>query len=126
MHPKNKRSERIGINLTPQQHQQLQSAAQRVQKTPASYVYELVRQDLDANALPTTNVEKAPAWVEQIAQLYGLLDALILHPDDSPHPTEQGPEPAGVQPSLHEVNQHIAQAQKTLLSIHHSVVESLE
>lgn len=126
MHPKSKRSERIGINLTPQQHRQLQSAAQRVQKTPASYVYELVRQDLETNAPPTTNVEKAPAWVEQIAQLYGLLDALILHPDDSSHPTDQGPEPAEVQPSLHEVNQQIAQAQKTLLSIHHSVVESLE
>lgn len=120
-----KRSERIGINLTPQQHQQLQAAAQRAQKTPASYVYELVRQDLDANASTTTNTAKPPDWMQQIADLYGLLDALTLRLNDSPNPTELKLEPAGLQPSLNEVNDRIAEAQKTLLSIHRSVVESL-
>lgn len=125
MLPKLKRSERIGINLTPPQHQQLQRLAQQVQKTPASYVYELVRQDLDANASTTTNVVKPPDWAKQIAELYGLLDSLMLHQDKPAEPTASKPNPAGPQPSLHELNERIAEAQKTLLSIHHLWLESL-
>jgi len=72
-----KRSERIGINLTPHQNAKLKVAASTANQTRAGYVYELVCQALETDALtPLPHPSTTPQWVEQLGELYGILDVL--------------------------------------------------
>ena len=74
-----KRTERIGINVTPTQQQHLQAIAAEADTTPSSYVYELVCQSLnDHPSMKREAVSNTPSpeSLNQLGELYGILDGL--------------------------------------------------
>lgn len=126
MPAKTKRSERVGINLTPAQHHQLQAVALEARKSPASYVYELVLQNLDGDHCPAV-AEACPSadFGDQIAGLYGLLDALLQQLEQATSTPALERDRTALQASLDGVTEGVAEAQKTLLSLHRSVAGEL-
>ena len=116
--PNTKRSKRVGMNLTPEQNEQLQQAAERMGKTPTRYAYDLLVCALDNPALlPAAAPAKRPVWEDKLAEVYGLLDAIAQSLDDRLEPSEERGCPSSLQPLLEGVNVGIAEAQQTLLMI---------
>ena len=121
-----KRTQRVGINLTPEQHEQLKQAAQRLNQTPTRYAYEQVICALESRALtPLTAPKNAPSWENQLGELYGIFEVLTQSLDQ-PFELAESCSPEGtLQPLLKEVNQQVAQAQEMLLSIRSLLVQDL-
>lgn len=116
--PVPKRSVRVGINLTPEQNQQLQLAAQNAQRLPSVHAYELVRSALEnpqlfSEACPLTGA--APS--DSLADLYGLLDSFyqtLTQQRDEVALTAQASDLISL---LNEVNGCLVELQQTLRSI---------
>ena len=106
-----KRTERIGVNVTPAQHQHLQAIAVEADTNPSSYVYELICQSLSADpSMSRTEVSNEPEREEQLGELYGILDGLK---DKLEHQAEQ------IDPDLlHKLSGQIESVQETLHSLH--------
>lgn len=113
-----KRSERIGINLTPVQHQKLQLAAKTAKRTPATYAYKVLCQALDGDGAATVVEDLVtPPWVNQLAELYGILDALTRQLANQTDRHEAGQEQAKIESLLAEVKGQVEDIQKMLLSL---------
>ncbi len=106
-----KRSERVGISLTPAQHKHLQAIATEEEHNPSSYVYELVCQSLETHpSVARTEVSHTPEREEQLGELYGILDGLK---DKLEHQAEQ------TDPDLLcKLSGQIESVQETLHSLH--------
>ena len=111
MAKRQKRSERVGISLTPTQHQHLQAIAAEADHNPSSYVYELVCQSLDNHpSMGRKEVSDTPERQEQLIELYGILDGLK---DKLEHQAEQ------TDPDLlNKLSEQIESVQETLHSLH--------
>lgn len=107
-----KRSERLGINLTPDQYQQIRLAAKKAKRTPATYAYNLLCQALDSDGpVKMEEEETTSEWVESLGELYGVLDALT---EQLAGQSEAGHENPNVQELLNEINEQIESIQQTL------------
>lgn len=115
-----KRTQRVGINLSPEQNQQLKQAAKSLNQTPTRYAYEQVICALENRVLtPRTPVQNSPSWENKLGELYGLFEVLVqrleLAESRSPETTTK--------PLLREVSQQVAEAQEMLLSIRSLLVQ---
>lgn len=114
-----KRSERVGINLTPHQNQQLQAAAHQAKQTPAAYVYALVCQVLET---PTSEGKdegvRSPDWVDLVAELYGIFDALTQQLEEQAKGAEDGAVQDDLLLLFKEMNGRIEDAQQRLKLLH--------
>lgn len=119
-----KRTQRVGINLTPEQHEQLKQAAKRLNQKPTRYAYEQVICALESRALtPLTSPQKSPSWENQLGELYGIFEVLAQSLDQQLELAESCAPEAALQPLLKEVTQQVAQAQGMLLSIRSLLVQ---
>ena len=111
MAKRQKRSERVGISLTPTQHQHLQAIAAEEDHNPSSYVYELVCQSLETHpSMARNEVSDTSDWGEQLVELYGIFDGLTQQLEDQADQAESD--------LLQQLSGQIESVQKMLHSLH--------
>lgn len=115
--PLHKRSVRLGINLTPDQGQQLKLAAQQASQSPARYAYEQLCFAMENPFLQVPSRSMTPEQAEQLADLYGLLDVLVEILDENRTGSQIGPQSPELLSRLQQVNQALVQTQQVLISL---------